>query len=64
MYPVSHLETRVDAHGITSSSQERIIEGTLSQAGMHKSSEETQEFQNKNGAITKTVEFNFHDSSA
>jgi hypothetical protein len=64
MYSVSHVETRVDAHGVMSSSQELIIEGTLSQAGTHNSSEEIQEFQNKNGVITKTVEFDFHDSAA
>ena len=64
MYPISHVETRIDAHGAMSSSQERIIEGTISQAGTHNSSEEVREFQNVNGAITKTVEFDFHDSRA
>lgn len=64
MYPISNVETRVDAHGILSSSQERIVEGTASRAGTRKSSEEVEEFQHKNGAITKTVEFEFHDSAA
>jgi hypothetical protein len=64
MYPVSHIETRVDAHGLRSSSQELIIEGTPSHTGTNKSSEEVDEYQGKNGAITKTVEFDFHDSSA
>jgi hypothetical protein len=64
MYPVSHIETRVDTHGLRSSSQELIIEGTPSHAGTNKSSEEVNEYQSKNGAITKTVEFDFHDSAA
>ena len=64
MYPVSHIETRVDAHGLRSSSQELIIEGTPSHAGTDKSGEEVDEYQGKNGAITKTVEFDFHDSAA
>jgi hypothetical protein len=64
LYPVSHIETRVDAHGLRSSSQELIIEGTLSHAGTNKSSEEVDEYQGKDGAITKTVEFDFHDSAA
>jgi hypothetical protein len=64
MYPISHVENRADAHGVMSSSQERIIEGTISQAGTHNSVEEIQEFQHKGGAITKTVEFDFRDSAA
>jgi len=64
MYPISHVETRIDSHGAMSSSQERIIEGIASQAGTHNSSEETREFDSKNGAITKTVEFDFHESAA
>ncbi len=64
IYPGSHVETRVDAHGVMSSSQERIFEGTLSQAGTHHSSEEIYELQQKGGAITKTVEFDFHESAA
>jgi hypothetical protein len=47
-----------------SSSQERIYGGTTSQAGTRNSSEEIQELQHKGGAITKTVEFDFHDSAA
>jgi hypothetical protein len=64
MYPISHIETRVDAHNILSSSQEQIVQGTVSSAGTRKSSGETEEFQDKNGTITKTVEFEFHDSAA
>ncbi|KAH8751798.1 hypothetical protein F5882DRAFT_340026 [Hyaloscypha sp. PMI_1271] len=64
MYPISHVETRVDAHGGMSSSQERIFQSTVSQAGTHNSNEESQEFQQKDGVITKTVEFDFHDSAA
>jgi hypothetical protein len=64
MYPISHVETRIDAQNAMSSSQERIIEGIASQAGTHNSSEETQEFDSKSGAITKTVEFDFHESAA
>lgn len=64
MYPVSHIETRVDTHGLRSSSQELIIEDTPSHAGTNKSSEEVNEYQGKNGTITKTVEFDFHDSAA
>jgi hypothetical protein len=64
MYPVSNIETRVDAHGLRSSSQELIIEGAPSHAGTSKSSEEVDEYQSKNGVITKTVEFDFHDSAA
>jgi hypothetical protein len=63
MYPMSHVETRVDARGVPSSSQEKIVEGTVSRAGTRKSSEDIEEFQHKNGAITKTVEFEFHDSA-
>jgi len=64
MNPISYIETRVDAHNILSSSQEQIVQGTVSSAGTRKSSGETEEFQDKNGTITKTVEFEFHDSAA
>jgi hypothetical protein len=64
MYPDSHVETRVDAQGVMSNSQERIINGNISRAGTHRSSEDIYEFQHKSGTITRTVEFEFHDSAA
>jgi hypothetical protein len=64
MYPISHVETRVDAQGNVSTSQERIVESTVSRAGTLESGEDVHDFQHKNGAITRTVEFEFHDSIA
>jgi hypothetical protein len=62
MYPVGHVETRVDSQGIVSSSQEQIIDRSISRFEGRSSSEEPQH----KGAgvnIVKTVEFEFHDSA-
>jgi hypothetical protein len=58
MYSVNKVETRIDAQGTMSSSQERIVE-----EGRGVSSEEERDKIPK-GAISKTVEFEFRESSA
>ena len=61
MYPMSHIEGR----GEISSSRERIVEeGTVSHVGTGRSSEEFGRRKNGDGAIVKTVEFEFHSSAA
>jgi hypothetical protein len=60
MYNVSHIETRVDAQGNISSSQERIVE--RSQSGSGTPEAEGLDLDRK-GGINKTVEFEFHESS-
>ncbi len=63
MYPVRHVETRVDARGIVSTSQEQIIDGSVSRFDGRSSFEEPQH-KGTEGTIVKTVEFQFHDSAA
>lgn len=62
MYNVSHIETRVDAQGNISSSQERIVERERSQSGSGTLEAEELDLDRK-GGINKTVEFEFHESS-
>jgi len=57
MYPMSPIETRVDANGQVSSSQERIVDGASSNGrSMHHESDLD--------GINKTVEFEFYESAA
>ncbi len=60
MYPLSSIETRVNAHGNHSSSEERIIRADLSENDDNKDP-----FNDdlKAGGINKTVEFDFHETS-
>lgn len=60
MYPMSNIETRVDANGIRSSSQEHIISPPSLQG-----SEDLKDYEleAQRGGINKTVEFVFHESS-
>jgi len=62
MYSMNNIETRVDANGQVSSSQERIIDGIASQAGKGESGEGF-DINGKHGGISKTVEFEFHESA-
>jgi hypothetical protein len=62
MYNVSQLETRVDAQGNISSSQERIVERKRSQSGSGTLEAEELDLHRK-GGIHRTVEFEFHESS-
>jgi hypothetical protein len=62
MYPVGHVETRVDARGIASASQEEIIDRSVSRFDGRSSCEESQH-KDTGGNIVKTVEFQFHDSA-
>jgi hypothetical protein len=65
MYPVGNVETRVDSNGIASASQEQIIDRAASRFDS-RSTDGDEESQHKGtgGTIVKTVEFEFHDSSA
>jgi hypothetical protein len=60
MYPLSSIETRVNAHGTCSSSEERIIG-----AGRSENDENRDPFNEdlKSGGINKTFEFEFHETS-
>jgi hypothetical protein len=60
MYPLSSIETRVNAHGTQSSSEERIIG-----AGPLEKDDNRDPFNEdlKLGGINKTVEFEFHETS-
>lgn len=61
LYSINNIETRVDANGQVSSSQERIIDGKNSRAGTREGEENVI----GNGVgISKTVEFEFHESAA
>ncbi|KAE9376040.1 hypothetical protein N431DRAFT_464098 [Stipitochalara longipes BDJ] len=62
MYPVGHVETRIDARGIVSTSQEQIIDRSNSRFDGRSSGEESQH-KGAAGNIVKTVEFEFHDSA-
>lgn len=62
MYSMNHVETRVDANGQVSSSQERIVSGVTSYAGTREGDECSDEVGNGKG-ISKTVEFEFHESA-
>jgi hypothetical protein len=59
---MNNIETRVDANGQVSSSQERIIDGIASHAGTGEGSDEFDE-NGKHGGISKTVEFEFRESA-
>ena len=61
MYPVGHVETRVDARGMVSTSQEQII-GDRDREGFERSEDEESQFKGK-GNIVKTVEFELRDSA-
>jgi hypothetical protein len=63
MYSMSHIETRIDANGNISSSQERIVNGVASREGMGEG-DESLDLNGKGGGISKTVEFEFHESAA
>lgn len=60
MYPLSSLKTRVNAHGIQSSSEDRIIG-----AGPLEKDDNRNPFNEdlKLGGINKTVEFEFQETS-
>ena len=60
MYPLSSIETRVNAHGIHSTSEERIIGEDHSENG---DSKDPFNEDSKPGGISKTVEFEFHETS-
>ena len=60
---MNHVETRVDANGNISSSQERIVDGKASREGMREGGESL-DLNGKGGGISKTVEFEFHESVA
>jgi hypothetical protein len=60
---MNHIETRVDAKHQTTSSQERIIGVTASRAGTREA-DEGSDPNIPSGGISKTVEFDFHESSA
>jgi hypothetical protein len=62
MYSMNNIETRVDANGQVSSSQERIIDGIASHAGTGEGGEGFG-IKEKHGGISKTVEFEFHESA-
>jgi len=62
MYSINHVETRVDANGQVSSSQERIVSGVASSAGTREGDESLDEVGHGKG-ISKTVEFEFHESA-
>jgi hypothetical protein len=65
MYPVGNVETRVDSHGIMSTSQEQIIDRSASRFdGRSTDGDEESQHKGTGGTIVKTVEFEFHDSSA
>jgi len=64
MYPISTVETRVDAQGNKSSSQERIFRRAHSSAGTD-GENDADDFELVNpthGGINKTVDFEFHVS--
>ena len=65
LYSMNHVETRVDANGEVSSSQERIVQVTgPSRAGTFDADDEAERERNgKGGGISKTVEFEFHESA-
>ena len=56
---MNNIETRVNAPGAPSSSQERIVE-----TGHRGESDTSWESDGKTGGINKTVEFVFHDSGS
>jgi hypothetical protein len=56
MYPLSSIETRVNAQGTHSSSEERIIGG-------NEDNRDPFNEDGKSGGINKTVEFEFHETS-
>jgi hypothetical protein len=60
MYPLSNIETRVNANG-RSSSQEHIITASLQESEFNK---DTFDPEAQVGGISKTVEFVFHESAA
>jgi hypothetical protein len=62
VYSMTNIETRVDAGGTTSSSQERIVEASALGTGHHHS--RAFEADSRGGGINKTVEFVFHDSES
>ena len=59
---MNHIETRVDANGNVSSSQERIVNSFASREGTMEG-DESLDFNGKGGGISKTVEFEFHESA-
>jgi len=61
MYPVRHVETRVDARGMVSTSQEQIIDRERERFEGRSSGEESHFKGARN--IVKTVEFEFRDSA-
>jgi hypothetical protein len=64
MYSMNNIETRVDAKPL-SSSQERIVivEGGSPSRLDTRESEGSSEMDRKSGGISKTVEFEFHESA-
>jgi hypothetical protein len=62
MYSMNHIETRVDANGQVSSSQERIVDGAASRTGTIEG-DDGSDLNGKVRGISKTVEFEFHESS-
>jgi hypothetical protein len=57
MYSMNHIETRVDANGNISSSQERIVDRAEIEG------DDGLDMDGKGGGISKTVEFEFHESA-
>jgi hypothetical protein len=62
MYSINNIETRVDANGQVSSSQERMIDGIATHAGTREGGEGF-DINGKYGGISKTVEFQCHGSA-
>lgn len=59
---MNHIETRVDASGNMSSSQERIVNSVASREGTTEG-DDSLDLSGKGGGISKTVEFEFHESA-
>jgi hypothetical protein len=60
MYPLSSIETKVNAHGTQSSSEQRIIEADRLE---HNENRDPLNEDLKSRGINKTVEFEFHETS-
>lgn len=61
MYPLSSIETRINAHGTHSSSEERIIGADCSENDHNNKGPFNENL--KSGSINKTVEFDFQETS-
>ena len=62
IYSMNHIETRVDANGNIYSSQERIVDQAASREATIEG-DDGLNLNGKGGGISKTVEFEFHESA-